>query len=248
MSIIKFPLSNGGVTLVDDDIAEKFAKKSVYKNISDGYIRFNSRESKVSDLLHVRIMNPPKGMVIDHINGDKSNNSRVNLRICTQSQNLLNQRVQPRAMSGYRLVNKRSNSSDFRLRYKLNQKEHHLCQFQSRHIAGIFADQILVKLVGPFVMKNFREKITSSGLSEFIDKTNGRIFKVVFSRRSDGVQREMLCRTGVKAHQVGKTIPFDPSSMGLYSVYDVQKKSYRFIPLENVICIRFAKTNYRVVA
>jgi hypothetical protein len=130
----------------------------------------------------------------------------------------------------------------------VNNKEKHYATFQSRHVAAIFADQILVRIVGPFVKKNFSEKITRSCLADFLESTSGRIFRVVFSRRSDGQQREMVCRTGVNSRHAGGTIPFDPSSMNLFSVYDVQKRAYRFIPMENVICIRFAKKNYRVVA
>lgn len=37
-------------------------------------------------------MKPPKGMVVDHIDGNKSNNTRENLRICTQKENTWNQR------------------------------------------------------------------------------------------------------------------------------------------------------------
>lgn len=41
-------------------------------------------------LLHRAIMDPPTGMVVDHINGDTLDNRRANLRICTQGQNLRN--------------------------------------------------------------------------------------------------------------------------------------------------------------
>jgi hypothetical protein len=85
-------------------------------------------------------------------------------------------------------------------------------------------------------------------LSDFIESTGGRIFNIVFSRRSDGKQREMTCRTGVKKNQNGGYLSFDPDSQNLFSVYDVKKSSYRFIPLERVICIKFAKTKYRLVA
>ena len=45
-------------------------------------------------LLHRLLLNPPADMVVDHISGDKLDNRRANLRICRQSENLLNRTKQ----------------------------------------------------------------------------------------------------------------------------------------------------------
>lgn len=42
--------------------------------------------------LHRFLMNPPTGMVVDHIDGNCLNNRRCNLRICTTQQNIWNSR------------------------------------------------------------------------------------------------------------------------------------------------------------
>jgi len=247
MSTVNLPVTNGPMTLVDDDIARKLEGKKLFRFGRGGqYVGFSCRGKGI--LLHRFVMNNPDGKPVDHKYGQTFDNRRASLRICTNSENNLNRRASPNSSTGYRYVYKETKSPTFRLATKLNYKYNHVANFRSRHVAGMFADQILVNTVGPFVRKNFPEKVASSGIANLLESTHGRIFKVVFSRRSDGRQREMVCRTGVKAHQTGGTILFNPISRNLVSVYDVRKKAYRFIPLENVICIRFAKTNYRVVA
>lgn len=42
--------------------------------------------------LHRVIANPPPGFVVDHINRNKLDNRRMNLRVCTQSENMRNQK------------------------------------------------------------------------------------------------------------------------------------------------------------
>ena len=43
--------------------------------------------------MHKLIMRPPDGMVVDHRDSDGLNNQRYNLRVCTNAQNVQNQRI-----------------------------------------------------------------------------------------------------------------------------------------------------------
>lgn len=49
-------------------------------------------------------MNPPEGMVVDHIDGDPLNNQRDNLRICSNAENLWNQRKRDGCKGKYKGV------------------------------------------------------------------------------------------------------------------------------------------------
>lgn len=79
-------LGKGKSTKVDDDDYEKY--NHLVWHLSDtGYA---VRKSGKTVRLHRLIMDCPEGMVVDHLNGDKLDNHKSNLRICTQSENAKN--------------------------------------------------------------------------------------------------------------------------------------------------------------
>jgi hypothetical protein len=68
--------------------------------------------------------------------------------------------------------------------------------------------------------------------------SDGSLFSVEFIKRTTGEKREMLCRTGVRAHLKGGTKKFDDKEKQLLTVYDVQKNGYRSIPLDAIIRVK----------
>ena len=54
--------------------------------------------------LHKLLMNPTKGFVVDHIDGDGFNNRRSNLRICSNEDNLHNSKLSKKNATGYKGV------------------------------------------------------------------------------------------------------------------------------------------------
>lgn len=84
-------LSNGKATKVDDEDYMRFMPSKWH--LSNGYPSKHKKDGSGSkDYLHRLIMEPPQGMHVDHINGDKLDNRRCNLRIVTASQNHMNRR------------------------------------------------------------------------------------------------------------------------------------------------------------
>ncbi|MGB2336959.1 MAG: HNH endonuclease signature motif containing protein, partial [Alcanivorax sp.] len=56
------------------------------------------------EVFHRLLMDCPEALVVDHINGNPSDNRRENLRICSQSDNLCNRKLHSNNSSGYRGV------------------------------------------------------------------------------------------------------------------------------------------------
>lgn len=117
-------LTRGCVTVIDDaDYDLTFAK---WFTNGSGYacrnVRVGSKRSTL--LLHRHIMARVLGRdllpceEVDHIDGDRLNNHRENLRIADDSQNAVNRKVSSQNASGYKGVTKHWNKWRSRLRFE----------------------------------------------------------------------------------------------------------------------------------
>lgn len=91
-----------------------------------------TRMSKNKQLfLHRLIMNPKKDKVIDHINGDPLDNRKENLRICTQSENLLNRKLSKNNTTGVAGVKYDKHRKSYVARITVEGKEIYLGQYST---------------------------------------------------------------------------------------------------------------------
>jgi len=79
-------LTKGKVTKVDDEDFEMLMQSKWCVN--DGYA-YNTRLGR----MHRLLASAPEGVMVDHRNGDKLDNRKGNLRLCTNSQNQANRKV-----------------------------------------------------------------------------------------------------------------------------------------------------------
>lgn len=100
-------LTQGKVALVDDEDYERLIQYKWYaKKCGCKWYAYRSMESFMA--MHTFIMNPPKQMQIDHIDGDGFNNQKSNLRICTPSENSCHKVCTKNKYKGVRKLSKKS--------------------------------------------------------------------------------------------------------------------------------------------
>lgn len=97
------PLTKGKFALVDDvDFDRINAWKWCF--LSSGYAVRRDVITNKFILMHRQIVNPASNEVVDHIDGDKLNNTRANLRVCNQTRNMQNSNRYHNNTSGYKGV------------------------------------------------------------------------------------------------------------------------------------------------
>lgn len=91
-----------------------------------------------------------KGMQVDHVNGDKLDNRRSNLRVCTPAQNMANQR----ARNGYKGVSYSNSLRQWRASIRHNYRFIHIGYFAVPEAAARAYDQKARELKGEFAWIN----------------------------------------------------------------------------------------------
>ena len=103
-------LTRGKTCLVDNEDAEWVSRHNWHAAVGGLYAARATTTNRVHELLflHRELLlktdELPKGLEVDHINGDKLDNRRSNLRSCTHDQNCKNQKLPRDSKSGFRGV------------------------------------------------------------------------------------------------------------------------------------------------
>jgi hypothetical protein len=151
-SMKEIVISEGNVVLVDDEDYEKALKVQWY--ICLGYARGYARQSlgmPVSTLLlHRYILGLAHGdkRVVDHANGNKLDNRKANLRICTQVENQRNKPVTKHNRSGLKGVGR--HKGRWRARIRADGREIHIGYFDTVEEAHTAWRSYAEKLHGEF--------------------------------------------------------------------------------------------------
>lgn len=150
----KIPLTQEKIALVDTDDYEWL--DSMKWHLNDGYALTSSFvNGKVKRYrMHRLIMAATKEQQIDHINGDRHDNRRNNLRYCNSSQNHMNVKIRIINKSGYKGVSWSKSHKKWHTCIKLNRKVLFLGRFKDKIIAAQVYNKAAIKYFGKFARLN----------------------------------------------------------------------------------------------
>jgi len=150
----QIPLGGGYYTYVD---AADYEWLSQWKwHLQNGYaVR---REKTKLIFMHRQIMQPPPGMVVDHQNRNKLDNTRDNLLVCTQQENCFNRSQRNGSSSRFRGVSYSKSARKWVARITFRGRRLHLGCFAEEVDAARAYDRAAVELFGDFASVNFPEE------------------------------------------------------------------------------------------
>lgn len=151
------PLTQGKEALVDDDDFERLKHFKWYFTGKNGYagrmVRRNGK--RLLTHMHWYILRLPPGLVIDHINGNRLDNRKENLRVCTKADNNKNRRlVKVNASSQFKGVTWRAHARAWKAYIKINRKQIHLGYFKDEQEAARAYNRAAVEIFGEYAQLN----------------------------------------------------------------------------------------------
>lgn len=167
----RIPLSQGAHAVVSD---EDYARVSAHKWSLDknGYavrkvvvVAADKERRQRKILLHRFILAAPKGLDVDHVNGDPLDNRRDNIRLATRSQNMANSGPRANGRSPYKGVSWHKRDRRWCASIMVVGHKRHLGNFDSERAAALAYDRAAFAAWGEFSRLNFPDALPLTQLT-----------------------------------------------------------------------------------
>lgn len=136
----------------DEDYADLNAYKWYYHN--KGYAARYLNDIKQHIFMHNVVANTPDDKEADHINHDKLDNRRENLRNATKSQNLGNRLVNKNSTTGYKGVLYHKINENYIARIQIGKSRKFLGSYATAIAAAIAYNNAAIKYFGEYAYLN----------------------------------------------------------------------------------------------
>lgn len=158
----QIPLTQGKFALVDDDMYDYLNQWSWFANRLGNTFYATRNEGKRpfrrKVFMHRVIMDTPKGMDTDHIDGNGLRNLRENLRNCTHAENARNRKKPKGSFSGFKGVSWHKDAQKYHARIIVDGKAKHLGVFGDPEEAARAYDKAAKEYFGEFANLNFQDE------------------------------------------------------------------------------------------
>jgi hypothetical protein len=163
------PLTKGQVALVSLDDLEEINQHK-WSFLDGGYAVRNQREDGKSKMIymHRQLLDAPDDWDVDHKNGDKLDNRRSNLRLCSPSQNAGNQKKRASNTSGFKGVYYFKRDGTWQAQITVGGEKIHIGYFSTPEEAAAAYDAEAVKRFGEFAFTNAAADLNFENLSSLI--------------------------------------------------------------------------------
>lgn len=174
--IKRIAMNDGHYALVDAADYDELSRYH-WHLCGGGYAARSEKGKRV--LMHRQLMKPPKGMIVDHIDGHRANNCRSNLRVCTYAQNQRNQRKKRGSASSiYKGVSYLKNAKRCHAKLVFKGKCVWLGHFDSEIEAARAYDRKAIELFGEFARPNFPQEWPPEKRAKFVAQIRAEDRKV----------------------------------------------------------------------
>lgn len=139
--------------LIDDD---DYAPVSQFKwgvcggSKDGGYYAAHQDKHRKNTYMHRLIIGDTNGLEVDHINRNRLDNRRSNLRLCTSHQNKLNMKLRIDNTTGYKGLRWRDDVKSWRVNVKIKGKEIQIGYFKNKKDAVRARKDAEAKYYGAF--------------------------------------------------------------------------------------------------
>ena len=150
--------------LIDDEDFEKANRgKSLFVK-SNGFVIISKRTSKTlvkHIYLHKKIMGVGKGVHVDHINHDRLDNRKANLRICTHAENQRNKKKRVDSQFKYKGIFRHGRSKKWTAKLTVDRETFFSFGHTTQEEAALAYNELAKKHHGEFARLNEIQDATS---------------------------------------------------------------------------------------
>lgn len=180
--IIKTNNKKPELVIIDDEDAVRLALHTWYKYPSCHYVTACINNKTTS--IHRFIMGAAEGQSIDHINGNRLDNRKVNLRICSHAANMKNRKPNKNGKSAYKGVIILPNGK-YRAKIDSDSKRFELGVYPTERDAVIAYNAASKILHGEFAYMNELPELNTRAPSIPYPDMVERVARAIWNRKGD---------------------------------------------------------------